>query len=168
MLKCLLLIINKIRKILKQIELPHLQVNSYEVIEWVKNPLPLNEYRDKPCHEPFVPSDCTATYCGPLAAEYNGVCISLFIVLIISLFYIYTCLVFTWLLGIIFNNKFIKALRRHHCCRMSTGWKFALISVQLVILGLEILWGHKLLCLWRCDLPNLLQTIICVKLHHQN
>lgn len=53
------------------------QVNSYEVIEWVNNPLPLKEYREKPCNATFSPSDCTVANCGPLAAEHNGVCTSL-------------------------------------------------------------------------------------------
>ncbi|XP_075986207.1 chitin deacetylase 8-like [Anticarsia gemmatalis] len=46
-------------------------VNSQEVIEWVKNPITIAEYRQKPCKS-FIPTTCRAISCTPLQAEHNG------------------------------------------------------------------------------------------------
>ncbi|XP_059056295.1 chitin deacetylase 8-like [Achroia grisella] len=43
-------------------------VNSRDVIEWVKNPVNLTEYRQQPC-KTFVPTTCARQNCGPLDAE---------------------------------------------------------------------------------------------------
>ncbi|KAG6456235.1 hypothetical protein O3G_MSEX009615, partial [Manduca sexta] len=46
-------------------------VNSNEVIEWVKNPIPVNEYREKRCPS-HTPSVCRHASCGPLRGEHNN------------------------------------------------------------------------------------------------
>ncbi|XP_037303132.1 chitin deacetylase 8-like [Manduca sexta] len=47
-------------------------VNAVDIIEWVKNPVPLNEYRSRPCKT--VPSTiCMARNCGPLVAAHNQI-----------------------------------------------------------------------------------------------
>ncbi|XP_059056297.1 chitin deacetylase 8-like [Achroia grisella] len=45
-------------------------VNSRDVIEWVKNPVPVNEYRQQPCNT-FVPTTCSAQSCGPLQSDHK-------------------------------------------------------------------------------------------------
>nr|WJN23033.1 chitin deacetylase 5b [Antheraea pernyi] len=47
-------------------------VNSADVIDWIKDPVPINEYRQKPC-KTFIPTTCPASSCGPIVAEHNGV-----------------------------------------------------------------------------------------------
>ncbi|KAM3962202.1 chitin deacetylase 8-like [Aphomia sociella] len=47
-------------------------VNSGEVIEWVKDPIPLAEYIEKPCRS-FTATSCPAVSCGPLDAEHTEV-----------------------------------------------------------------------------------------------
>ncbi|XP_013186778.1 chitin deacetylase 8-like [Amyelois transitella] len=44
-------------------------VNSQEVIDWVKNPVPVNEYAQQPCRT-YVPTMCAPATC-PVAAEHN-------------------------------------------------------------------------------------------------
>ncbi|XP_059056288.1 chitin deacetylase 8-like [Achroia grisella] len=46
-------------------------VNSRDVIEWVKNPVPVTEYKEQPCNT-FVPTSCAAQSCGPIQAEHKG------------------------------------------------------------------------------------------------
>ncbi|KAJ8708394.1 hypothetical protein PYW07_010519 [Mythimna separata] len=45
-------------------------VNSSEVLEWVKNPVPVDVYRAKPCRQ-WSPRICFSRDCGPLAGEHN-------------------------------------------------------------------------------------------------
>lgn len=45
-------------------------VNSSEVIEWVQNPVPIDEYRQKQCHN-FIRTTCPATTCA-LTSEQTG------------------------------------------------------------------------------------------------
>ncbi|XP_052751015.1 chitin deacetylase 8-like [Galleria mellonella] len=47
-------------------------VNSHEVIEWMRNPVPVDEYVQQPCRT-FTPTLCSANSCGPLASEHNEV-----------------------------------------------------------------------------------------------
>nr|WJN23032.1 chitin deacetylase 5a [Antheraea pernyi] len=47
-------------------------VNSADVIEWVKNPVPINEYRSQPC-KTIIPTTCPATSCGPIVGEHNQI-----------------------------------------------------------------------------------------------
>ncbi|KAG6456226.1 hypothetical protein O3G_MSEX009625 [Manduca sexta] len=45
-------------------------VNAVDIIEWMKNPVPVNEYRSRPCKT--VPlTMCTARTCGPLVGPHN-------------------------------------------------------------------------------------------------
>ncbi|XP_013186691.1 chitin deacetylase 8 [Amyelois transitella] len=44
-------------------------VNSQEVIDWVKNPVPLEEYIQRPC-KTYVPTFCPPATC-PVVAEHN-------------------------------------------------------------------------------------------------
>ncbi|XP_053620303.1 chitin deacetylase 8-like [Plodia interpunctella] len=44
-------------------------VNSKQVIDWVKNPVPLNEYIQQPCRT-FTPTFCSPATC-PVAAAHN-------------------------------------------------------------------------------------------------
>lgn len=46
-------------------------VNASEVIEWLKEPTPVNEYRSKACRT-FIPTTCPLIGCGPYEAEHNG------------------------------------------------------------------------------------------------
>lgn len=46
-------------------------VNSIEVIEWVKNPIPTDEYRRKPC-KVTKKTNCTRLTCGPLRSDHNN------------------------------------------------------------------------------------------------
>ncbi|XP_049881063.1 chitin deacetylase 8-like [Pectinophora gossypiella] len=46
-------------------------VTESEVIDWVRDPIPVNEYKEKPCKS-FAPMPCAATSCGPLRAEHNN------------------------------------------------------------------------------------------------
>ncbi|XP_041971492.1 chitin deacetylase 8-like [Aricia agestis] len=45
-------------------------VNAHEVIEWVQNPVPVNEYARRACRH-TVPSPCRQTSCGPVRAEHT-------------------------------------------------------------------------------------------------
>ncbi|CAG9792398.1 unnamed protein product [Diatraea saccharalis] len=45
-------------------------VNSAEVINWVKNPIPVNEYREQPCRQ-NQPSPCIPNNCGPLSSTHT-------------------------------------------------------------------------------------------------
>nr|ABU98616.1 chitin binding PM protein [Helicoverpa armigera] len=45
-------------------------VNAHEVVDWVKNPKPLNEYRSQGCRS-FSPSTCNPNNCGPLFSTHN-------------------------------------------------------------------------------------------------
>ncbi|KAL0810874.1 hypothetical protein ABMA28_010178 [Loxostege sticticalis] len=47
-------------------------VNANDVIEWVKNPVPVNEYVRRSCRW-FTPSTCWPSSCGPLSASHNGI-----------------------------------------------------------------------------------------------
>ncbi|XP_028177106.1 uncharacterized protein LOC114364947 [Ostrinia furnacalis] len=44
-------------------------VNTNEVVEWVKNPIPLNEY-SKACKTP-VATTCPVSVCGPLSSDHT-------------------------------------------------------------------------------------------------
>ncbi|XP_075986001.1 chitin deacetylase 8-like [Anticarsia gemmatalis] len=46
-------------------------VTSEEVIEWVKNPVTVSEYRQQTCRR-YTPTVCRPTSCGPLTAEASG------------------------------------------------------------------------------------------------
>ncbi|CAK1589663.1 unnamed protein product [Parnassius mnemosyne] len=46
-------------------------VNGGDVIEWVKNPIPINEYKKKPCRT-SPPAACNRSSCGPLRGDHNG------------------------------------------------------------------------------------------------
>ncbi|XP_072946452.1 chitin deacetylase 8-like [Epargyreus clarus] len=46
-------------------------VNSGEVIDWVRNPVPVNEYIRQGC-KPFNPTSCPISTCGPLRATHNN------------------------------------------------------------------------------------------------
>ncbi|KAL4716782.1 hypothetical protein ACJJTC_001938 [Scirpophaga incertulas] len=45
-------------------------VNSKDVIEWVKNPVPVDEYANRPCKVP-AQAPCSRASCGPLSAEHT-------------------------------------------------------------------------------------------------
>ncbi|XP_034825962.1 chitin deacetylase 8-like [Maniola hyperantus] len=45
-------------------------VNAKEVIDWVRNPIPINEYTKKECRR-TVPSGCTRSFCQPLSNPEN-------------------------------------------------------------------------------------------------
>ncbi|XP_047036825.1 chitin deacetylase 8-like [Helicoverpa zea] len=45
-------------------------VNSSEVIDWVKNPVPLTEYRAKPCRT-WSAAACPVSLCGNVPSEHN-------------------------------------------------------------------------------------------------
>ncbi|XP_073960948.1 chitin deacetylase 8-like [Choristoneura fumiferana] len=45
-------------------------VNSHEVIDWVRKPIPIDEYKQKPCRE-FIRTTCPASNCGPLYSTHN-------------------------------------------------------------------------------------------------
>ncbi|CAH0598269.1 unnamed protein product [Chrysodeixis includens] len=45
-------------------------VNSAEVIDWVKDPVPINQYREKACKS-WIPSFCPASSCGNVPATHN-------------------------------------------------------------------------------------------------
>ncbi|XP_075985864.1 chitin deacetylase 8-like [Anticarsia gemmatalis] len=47
-------------------------VNSIDVINWVKNPISLQEYRNKGCN-PWKQADCQYRICGPMDSEHNNV-----------------------------------------------------------------------------------------------
>ncbi|XP_072946462.1 chitin deacetylase 8-like [Epargyreus clarus] len=45
-------------------------VNANEVIDWVKDPIPLDEYKRKPCRQ--IPrAQCAARSCGPLTSSHT-------------------------------------------------------------------------------------------------
>nr|QRN76671.1 silk gland uncharacterized conserved 2 [Tineola bisselliella] len=46
-------------------------VNSHEVIDWVKNPVPINEYRQQQCNT-VVPRPCSSENCGPLKSDHDN------------------------------------------------------------------------------------------------
>ncbi|XP_063834258.1 chitin deacetylase 8-like [Ostrinia nubilalis] len=46
-------------------------VNSADVIDWVKNPIPVDEYVKQPCKN-IQSSQCSATSCGPLHSVHNS------------------------------------------------------------------------------------------------
>lgn len=46
-------------------------VNSHEVIDWVKNPVPIDKYKAQGCRR-FNPRACVARSCGPLNSGHNG------------------------------------------------------------------------------------------------
>ncbi|XP_028177125.1 uncharacterized protein LOC114364961 [Ostrinia furnacalis] len=46
-------------------------VNSADVIDWVKNPIPVDEYVKQPC-KTIQSSQCSATSCGPLHSVHNS------------------------------------------------------------------------------------------------
>ncbi|XP_075986206.1 chitin deacetylase 8-like [Anticarsia gemmatalis] len=46
-------------------------VNAQEVLDWVKNPVPISEYRQQPCRR-LVPTSCRARSCGPYTAAHNN------------------------------------------------------------------------------------------------
>ncbi|KAJ8708746.1 hypothetical protein PYW08_010128 [Mythimna loreyi] len=46
-------------------------VNSSEVLKWVRNPIPVAQYRAKPCRE-WRPTTCFIRSCGPVVGEHNG------------------------------------------------------------------------------------------------
>lgn len=56
-------------------------VTAEEVVNWVRNPTPINEYRKQPCRR-VTPSSCNPHTCGPLATDHNemeyylSICIS--------------------------------------------------------------------------------------------
>lgn len=45
-------------------------VSSSDVVEWVRNPIPIAEYRSRSC-KTFRQTACPASSCGPLVAEHN-------------------------------------------------------------------------------------------------
>ncbi|CAK1589664.1 unnamed protein product [Parnassius mnemosyne] len=45
-------------------------VSTSEVIDWVQNPIPLDEYVKKDC-KTFVPTVCRPASCGPLSSSHN-------------------------------------------------------------------------------------------------
>ncbi|XP_004923455.1 chitin deacetylase 8 isoform X2 [Bombyx mori] len=45
-------------------------VNSAEVIDWVKNPVPIDRYRQQQCKF-TMPSICRPSFCGPLTGTHN-------------------------------------------------------------------------------------------------
>ncbi|GBP90104.1 hypothetical protein EVAR_60241_1 [Eumeta japonica] len=45
-------------------------VNAAQVLEWIKNPIPINEYRQQPCRS-FTQTTCASRSC-PVVAEHNG------------------------------------------------------------------------------------------------
>ncbi|RVE52174.1 hypothetical protein evm_003247 [Chilo suppressalis] len=45
-------------------------VNSRDVIEWVKSPVPVDEYKRQPCRQ-NVPTNCPFSSCGPLRATHT-------------------------------------------------------------------------------------------------
>ncbi|RVE52175.1 hypothetical protein evm_003248 [Chilo suppressalis] len=45
-------------------------VNSVDVINWVKDPVPINEYRSKACPNKIA-TTCPATSCGPLTSHHT-------------------------------------------------------------------------------------------------
>ncbi|XP_049881059.1 chitin deacetylase 7-like [Pectinophora gossypiella] len=44
-------------------------VNAGEVIDWIKNPVPINEYSSKPCRAQAA--ECPVNSCGPLKADHT-------------------------------------------------------------------------------------------------
>ncbi|CAG9792395.1 unnamed protein product [Diatraea saccharalis] len=45
-------------------------VNAKDVIDWMKSPVPINEYINQPCKQ-NVPSNCSPSLCGPLEAPHT-------------------------------------------------------------------------------------------------
>ncbi|XP_063393001.1 chitin deacetylase 8-like [Cydia fagiglandana] len=45
-------------------------VNSAEVIDWVKDPVPVDEYKSRPCRT-WTPTTCPRQSCGPLSSDHN-------------------------------------------------------------------------------------------------
>ncbi|CAH0697353.1 unnamed protein product [Spodoptera exigua] len=47
-------------------------VNAHEVIDWVKNPVPIDVYKKQGCRR-FTPTNCNIASCSPPPAAHNGV-----------------------------------------------------------------------------------------------
>ncbi|KAI8423638.1 hypothetical protein MSG28_012698 [Choristoneura fumiferana] len=45
-------------------------VNAADVIDWVKDPVPVDEYKQKPCKN-IQQTTCPAANCGPLTSDHN-------------------------------------------------------------------------------------------------